>query len=140
MTLEKRQAFIRELWSWLGTPYRHFTRGKGRGSDCVFFIVESLHVIGELLGFEYRYTSPFEYRLKRRPVLLEAARRLQLPEVVDPAAGDLLLLRDREPYATHAAVFVAEGVSIACRPEQGVVERPQGMVDITNVFQVVRNG
>ena len=36
------EAFRAEAESWLGTPYRHLQRCKGRGADCTLFVGQAL--------------------------------------------------------------------------------------------------
>ena len=44
------EAFRAEAESWLGTPYRHLQRCKGRGADCTLFVGQALLDAGLHLG------------------------------------------------------------------------------------------
>jgi len=44
-----------ELLSWVGTPYKHMGRVKGRGVDCNMFIGQSLVNLGILTDLNYEY-------------------------------------------------------------------------------------
>ena len=56
-------ALETELFSWLGTPYKHFTMVKRRGADCVLFPAASYHAIGCLTHLDsYEYYSRDWYR------------------------------------------------------------------------------
>ena len=47
------EAFRAEAESWLGTPYRHLQRCKGRGADCTLFVGQALLDAGLLTHLEY---------------------------------------------------------------------------------------
>lgn len=49
------EAFRAEAESWLGTPYRHLQRCKGRGADCTLFVGQALLDAGLLTRLEYDY-------------------------------------------------------------------------------------
>lgn len=49
------ERFREEAESWLGTPYRHLQRCKGRGADCTLFVGEVLLQTGLLTRLEYGY-------------------------------------------------------------------------------------
>ncbi len=52
---KKLEAFIMELKSWSGTPYRHFKAEKGIGADCGLYIAQSLKTVGILKNVTYDY-------------------------------------------------------------------------------------
>ena len=49
------KQFREELFSWEGTPYRHFTMVKGRGADCALFILAAWKEVGVMLDVKYEY-------------------------------------------------------------------------------------
>lgn len=52
---ENHDRLLREVDSWLGTPYRHMQCTKGRGADCTLFIGSVLKEVGALKDFVYTY-------------------------------------------------------------------------------------
>ena len=48
-------AYEAILISWLGTPYRHMQRCKGRGADCTLFFAACLEEAGILTRVDYGY-------------------------------------------------------------------------------------
>lgn len=45
---ENRKRYEEIIFSWLGTPYRHWCAVKGRGADCMMFLVATLEEFGLL--------------------------------------------------------------------------------------------
>ena len=54
------EAFRREAESWLGTPYRHLQRCKGRGADCTLFIGQALLDAGDVYKRQLLDMTPGE--------------------------------------------------------------------------------
>lgn len=54
---EHWDKFKQELLSWQGTPYRHFQKAKGYGTDCTLFLGQALVNIGVLKTVSYEYYS-----------------------------------------------------------------------------------
>ena len=85
-----RRAIVAEARSWLGTPYRHQGREKGRGCDCLGLIVEVGRALG-LLGYEKLAYSPHPDGVTLRR---ECDRHLTPLDVAgeDAPPGSVLLL------------------------------------------------
>ena len=56
------QKFKKILLSWIGTPYRHFARVKGRGADCTMFVGAAWKELGVLTDVEFYYYPPDWYQ------------------------------------------------------------------------------
>ncbi|WP_294622704.1 hypothetical protein [uncultured Bilophila sp.] len=69
------EAFRREAESWLGTPYRHLQRCKGRGADCTLFIGQALLDAGILTRLEYDYYPRDWHEHTGDEYVLEASHR-----------------------------------------------------------------
>ena len=69
------QAFRNEAESWLGTPYRHLQRCKGRGADCTLFVGQALLDAGLLVRLEYDYYPRDWHEHTREEFVLEASYR-----------------------------------------------------------------
>ena len=69
------EAFRAEAESWLGTPYRHLQRCKGRGADCTLFVGQALLDAGLLTRLEYDYYARDWHEHTRDEYVLEASHR-----------------------------------------------------------------
>lgn len=47
---DKKLELKAELDSWLGTPYRHFCGIKGKGADCIHYVVRVIEKLGANQG------------------------------------------------------------------------------------------
>ena len=61
--------------SWLGTPYRHLQRCRGRGADCTLFVGQALLDAGLLTRLEYDYYPRDWHEHTRDEYVLEASHR-----------------------------------------------------------------
>ena len=68
------EAFRSEAESWIGTPYRHLQRCKGRGADCTLFIGQTLLDVGVLTRLEYGYYPRDWHEHTDEEYVLEASR------------------------------------------------------------------
>jgi len=78
--IEKLQSIIQ---SWMGTPYLHFCRVKGRGVDCAFLLVEIFREYGFYDSFSCRYYARDWHIHGKTEIFLEGME--QLKEVIDVA-------------------------------------------------------
>ena len=90
---ERRVELGRELLSWEGTPFRHWSGVKGRGCDCIHFVARILEHFG-LGPFRIkRYDK--DWHLHRKNEQLLEGIKAQLDHVeVTPAEvndGDIVL-------------------------------------------------
>lgn len=69
------EAFRAEAESWLGTPYRHLQRCRGRGADCTLFVGQALLDAGLLTRLEYDYYPRDWHEHTRDEYVLEASHR-----------------------------------------------------------------
>ena len=69
------EAFRAEAESWIGTPYRHLQRCKGRGADCTLFVGQALVDAGLLTRLEYGYYPRDWHEHTRDEYVLEASHR-----------------------------------------------------------------
>ena len=81
------EAFRAEAESWLGTPYRHLQRCKGRGADCTLFVGQALLDAGLLTRLEYDYYPRDWHEHTRDEGQPPAHARFYAPRLADcPAA------------------------------------------------------
>jgi cell wall-associated NlpC family hydrolase len=106
---EQRAAVIAEARSWIGTPYRHMGRAKGKsgGVDCAQLVWAVFHGCG-LTPFLPLEPYPPDFMLHRDAerymnVVLERAREVEYPQ-----AGDLVLYRVGRLFA-HGGIVDAPG-------------------------------
>ena len=107
------ETFRAEAESWLGTPYRHLQRCKGRGADCTLFIGQTLLDVGVLTRLEYGYYprdwhehTDEEYvleasRLHIRDHLRDGLRIISLPPETPLLRGDWLAFSTTERRVTN---------------------------------------
>jgi cell wall-associated NlpC family hydrolase len=105
-----RDAIVREARSWIGTPYRHMGRTKGRdgGVDCAQLVWCIYHACG-LVPFIPMAAYPPDFMLHQgveryMAAILDHAKEIAPP----PKAGDLVLYRFGRLYA-HGAIVDAPG-------------------------------
>ena len=97
------QDVVAEARTWIGTPFQHQGRVKGRAVDCAGLVVGVAHS----LGFEIADMAGYA----RQPFgnLLKAICEAQGVKVDTPQPGDILLMRFvREPQ--HLAVHAVDTI------------------------------
>jgi cell wall-associated NlpC family hydrolase len=110
-----RDAILAEARSWLGTPFQHQARVKGRGVDCAGVVVATALALGldvtDLAGYS---RTPDGQSLK-------AELDRQAVQVSEALPGDIYLMRfEREPQ--HLAFATDVGVLHAFSSARKVVE------------------
>ena len=80
------EAFRAEAESWIGTPYRHLQRCKGRGADCTLFVGQALLDAGLLTRLEYGYYPRDWHEHTRDEYVLEASHR-HMRDCLRPGLG-----------------------------------------------------
>lgn len=115
-----------EMAGWHGTPYKHWTGVKGRGCDCIHFIVRALTPIGAFGGRTIVIPKyPRDWHLHRREGLLVEGIRKQMPvEEVDrekPRNGDVILY-EYGLHESHGGIYY-NGKVVQALNEIGVTER-----------------
>lgn len=119
------------LDSWLGTPWRHHTGVKGRGTDCIFFTARVYQEMGIISEFEVMDYAPdwhlhrsneylYEGIINQSPcVEIENARKDNLPN--DLMNGDLVLYKYGRASA-HSGIYFDGYIYEATRFSGGVVK------------------
>ena len=109
-----RQTIEAEALSWVGTPYAHYQRCKGRsgGVDCIQLVIgiaENTMLIP--YGITVPYYSP-QWHLHQKDELLAntvVAHGCREKALEDRQLGDLLLFRFRpEQPCSHSAIYISE--------------------------------
>jgi len=93
-TDEAKANLKAEMDSWLGTPYRHRASVKGRGADCIGFVVGVLRNVGYRERFKVPdYPKDWHLHNMESILLREIRRQMRVEErhVDDLENGDLLL-------------------------------------------------
>ena len=93
--LEKLRS---EIVEWRDTPYKHWTGVKGKGADCIHFIVRVYDVVGATKGRAIVIPKyPHDWHLHNgQALLVDGVRRQFDCEEVDPKKpidGDLILFQ-----------------------------------------------
>jgi cell wall-associated NlpC family hydrolase len=144
----------RELMSWLGTPYRHFARVKGRGADCILFIAESFSAAGILRSFTVDYYPRDWWFHSRsdgiRDMFVDVfekhlAEGLRIESVQDgsPERGDIVTFAyPRTGVTCHGSVYLGDDTIIQAHFQNGV--SMSFLSDITEypvsgVYRIVRD-
>ena len=131
-------SFRVELFSWMGTPYRHFQRTKGYGADCTMFVGQVYVDMGILSGLTYDYYSR-DWHLHTNETIVEDSilenfnknvvdKSLSFKRVLrcdeDWVRGDFLLIAMvNVNIANHMAILLESGDKmIHAHQRKGVVE------------------
>lgn len=104
---DKRRKLIEEARTWLGTPFKHQGRVKGKACDCIGLIVKTTQVV---LNHPYH---KHEVVYKKIPIvseLLKGCYKWMEPINLDEALpGDVVLLKyENEP--THFGFITDKGI------------------------------
>ena len=97
------QVVVDEARTWIGTPFQHQGREKGRAVDCAGLVAG----VAQALGFEIADMTGYA----RQPFgnMLKAICEAQGVKVDKPQPGDILLMRFvREPQ--HLAIHAGETI------------------------------
>jgi NlpC/P60 family putative phage cell wall peptidase len=110
--------------SWIGTPYIHQASLKGVGCDCLGLL---RGVWRELHGSEPElppsYSADWAEASGRETMAEAAARHMQAIDIVDFAAGDVILFRWREGLpAKHCAISTSGGTMVHAHDGAAVTE------------------
>ncbi len=105
-TTVKAQDVIDEARTWIGTPFMHQGRMKGKGVDCVGLLIGVAHALG-LSDFDFRAYGriPVPEQMKR---LLEM--NLIQVDLSQIRCADVLWLKLGQPR--HIALFTEKGTII----------------------------
>lgn len=105
MYADYRAALVLEAMEWVGTPWRHEGKLKGKAVDCGNFIYE-VYLAGGLLNRQVVEHYPKQWALHRsEEKLLEFAYGLGFMEITQPLPGDVIIWRIGRTYS-HAALII----------------------------------
>jgi len=128
--IKRLKAYTEE---WIGTPYRHLGKTKGRAANCSFFIgevMERMKVVTKAVYPKY-YPDDWYNHIDTELILdgfLEGEKYL-LPNIVnvqlkdeEPMPGDILFMRVDEKHGKidHVGIFVEKNKFVHGVPNHGV--------------------
>ena len=103
---EKRRRIIEEARTWLGTPFKHQGRTKGRGCDCVGLLVESAK---DIPGFRFKDDISYGHQPHTSTILNQTSKYLEKITLAEAQPGDIVLLYfERDP--THFGILTDKGI------------------------------
>jgi cell wall-associated NlpC family hydrolase len=107
--MKERAAVLTEARSWLGTPYRHMGRAKGKGGgvDCAQLVYLVYHARGLVEDIPLE-SYPRDFMLHRGAERYLDAVTTHAHETTEPAPGDVVLFRIGRLYA-HGAIIDEPG-------------------------------
>lgn len=105
MSIEARQAVIKEALSWIGTPVQHMARVKGAGCDCATFLLEVYEKVGVVPHTDLKPYPVQWYLHQDRERYMEWIIKHAHP-VETPQPADLALYRIGKPVS-HGAIVIA---------------------------------
>lgn len=103
--MPNRHDILNEAKTWLGTPFKHQGRIKGKGVDCVGILIGIAHHF-QLTDFDYHTYSHLPDGVTMR-LLLDKHMQMIATDAAQP--GDVYLLRfEHQPQ--HVAVMTEYGI------------------------------
>jgi NlpC/P60 family putative phage cell wall peptidase len=108
--MDRASLIIDEAKSWLGTPYKHQSRLKGIGCDCVGLVAgvwEAIH--GKPLPLQMpNYSPTWNDHRKDDPLVLETEKVLERVSQFEVAPGDVVVFRMHPQMAAkHCGILVS---------------------------------
>jgi len=123
-----------ELEEWLGTPYRHFCRVKGRGVDCALFLASVFVNLGIIKKLDYEYYSKDWHNNSLKNIFLinfkhnirkNIANGLKVDRVetaIKPLLqGDWLMFTINSKHINHSAIYIGDGKIVHAIQNRGVI-------------------
>jgi NlpC/P60 family putative phage cell wall peptidase len=107
-TMTPGEAIVAKAREYVGTPFRHQGRWKGRGVDCVGLLACVAHEL-DLTQYDYTGYSRFVKPEQVRAALARVLRELDAGELL--RAGDVLLFRIRSTEQ-HVAIWTDDETMI----------------------------
>lgn len=103
-------AVVAEALTWLGTPYRHQSRRKGVGCDCIGLVLGVWRAVhGEMPEQPGPYAPDWAEAGDRERLLAGVRRHFVEKPLAAMSAGDLLVFRWRPHLpAKHAGILVGK--------------------------------
>lgn len=108
MTGDQRQAILKEARSWIGTPFRHAARIKGRkgGVDCAQFLIGVYLNVGLLSAVNFDlYVMQWMLHKSEEIYIDQLLSYTQEIEAEDAQPGDIVVFRVGRAYS-HGALLV----------------------------------
>lgn len=149
--IENKDKFKKIVNSWLGTPYKHYTRVKGRGTDCVLWLADSFFEMGILTKLEYDYYSRDWYMHTTKEVVLNNFKRhikkylksnLCIKEINvkdnDLMFGDWVLYSycQKTNLSNHVVLMYEDKKIVECIIRRGVIITDVKDKPIKHIFRV----
>jgi len=117
----RRQAVVAEALTWVGTPFHHEARLKGKGVDCAQLLigVYSAPGVDAIEAFEPKHYS-YQWHLHRsEEIYLVILRQLGHEIPGPPLPGDVAVWKVGRAYS-HAAIVIDWPLVVhACAPPLG---------------------
>jgi cell wall-associated NlpC family hydrolase len=145
-TEERINILREEAESWVGTPYKHRTGVKGRGVDCIFFVIACLEASGGLQGRIIKAPNyAKDWGLHRGEELLKKELKRQFPVYElngdfdsQIYSGDIVLYKFGR-QSCHAGLYI-DGIVYQCLARCGVRDTSYGSPDfkkrVTDVYVI----
>lgn len=99
--MSKRQDIVKEVRSWIGTPWRHQGRTRGVACDCLGLAQAAAEAVGQMPA--HLSTPTYERRPKGDQLRKTFDDNLDRIDPADAKAGDLVLFSMRQPPAAASA-------------------------------------
>ena len=127
---DRIDKFKNILYSWLGTPYKHMGRLKGRAADCTLFIGECGIEMGIYKKIEYDYYPHDWHIVTKQEIVLDGIKRnmknlkegLSFKEVKDDLKfGDWIIFSiSPQGVSNHSGIYLGDGKFISAIEKEGV--------------------
>ena len=103
--MNKREEFINEARTWIGTPFHHQGRTKGRGCDCLGLVLGSANNIGIN---PYNDSIAYSHRVHSLTLVENLKKYMNQIKFIDSKPGDILLFFD-ETVPVHLGILTDKG-------------------------------
>ena len=154
---ERQEKLVEKAREWLGTPYRHCCKVKGRGADCALLVVgvyEELEIIDNYKSSYYPAdwhingdTELFLEKMQRFSEVLDVVpNQYSLEKVAELSQfkiGDWLVASlNSKGLSNHSAIYIGDGKIIHSLNNIGVIEEniDQYICKITCFYRVFEHG
>ncbi len=124
MTREQQEAVRTEALSWLNTPFRHNTRLKGVGVDCVQLLIAVFSEVGLIEPFEPEHYSKDWFLHRSDEKYLDGLRQYAEPVEQPFLLGDIFTYRFARAIS-HAGIYMEDGWLIHANGKAGRVTLSQ---------------
>lgn len=115
-----RSQIVQAARSWLGTPFHHQGRVKGRGVDCAGLAVGVALELG-ILTPEQAKAIPSNYKAHPDPAVMRATLETYMARVWPAQPGDWIWLAATGQQPTHMALIASDATMIHAHSESGAV-------------------